>query len=81
MPKRIVRQPNGLFAEFSTIVDNFTVVNLTEREAAAHCLQAANWSWFGTTMSRKEAVAKVERAKKEQIYYGGPEEYLSLIHI
>ena len=26
-------------------------------------------------MSRKEAVAKVERAKKEQIYYGGPEEY------
>lgn len=34
---RIVRQPNGLLARFSSIVDHFTHVNLTETEAFEVC--------------------------------------------
>ena len=76
MPRRIVRQPNGLYAEFSTIVDTFTYINMTREEAVNHCLGAANsWPMFsGTPMTREEAIAKVERGTKEQKYYNGPEE-------
>lgn len=35
MPAFFVRQPNGLFARFSTIVDHFTHMNLT-REVIAN---------------------------------------------
>lgn len=33
MPKFIVKQPNGLFAAFSTVVDNFTAYDMTREEA------------------------------------------------
>lgn len=33
MGNRIVKQPNGLLACFSDIVDNFTVLNMNESEA------------------------------------------------
>lgn len=35
MPSRFVKQPNGLLAVFSTIVDTFTSYDLTEAEALA----------------------------------------------
>lgn len=34
---RIVKQPNGLLARFSDIVDNFTELNMTEPEAVELC--------------------------------------------
>jgi hypothetical protein len=34
MPSRFVVQPNGLLARFSTVVDDFTEMNMTESEAA-----------------------------------------------
>ena len=39
MPSRIVRQPNGLFAQFSTVVDDFTHYGMTEAEAYEVCLE------------------------------------------
>lgn len=37
MAWRIVKQPNGMLARFSDIVDNFTDLNLTEAEALELC--------------------------------------------
>lgn len=33
LPARLVKQPNGLYARFSTVVDDFTHMNLTREEA------------------------------------------------
>jgi len=33
MPSRFVMQPNGFLARFSTVVDDFTEMNMTESEA------------------------------------------------
>lgn len=41
MPSRIVRQPNGLYAVFSTVVDNFTFYGMTYEEAAQQIGSAA----------------------------------------
>jgi hypothetical protein len=37
MPSYFVRQPNGLLAVFSTIVDHFTHLNLSEADAITWC--------------------------------------------
>jgi hypothetical protein len=37
MAWRIVKQPNGFYARFSDIVDNFTAMNMTESEAFELC--------------------------------------------
>lgn len=42
MAWRMVRQPNGLLARFSEVVDNFTHVNLTAVEAMELCAGAMN---------------------------------------
>lgn len=34
---RIVKQPNGRFASYSEVVDNFTHLNMTEDEALQMC--------------------------------------------
>jgi len=34
---RIVKQPNGLYARFSDIVDDFTHMNLTEKQVITCC--------------------------------------------
>ena len=34
MPSRFVVQPNGLLARFSTVIDDFTEMNMTESAAA-----------------------------------------------
>lgn len=65
MPRRIVRQPNGLYAEFSTIVDTFTVINMTEEEAYTHCRKE---------MGERDAKAKVKRAVRDEKYYTPPPE-------
>jgi hypothetical protein len=37
MPRYFVTQPNGLFAEFSTVVDNFTGWNFSEAKMREAC--------------------------------------------
>ena len=49
MPKHTVRQPNGLYARFSTVVDNFTAYDLTPQEVEAEMVeevteQAKRWA-------------------------------------
>lgn len=34
MPSRLVKQPNGLYARFSTVVDDFTDYGMTREEVA-----------------------------------------------
>ena len=49
MPKQIVKQPNGLYAQFSTVVDDFVYVDMSKDEvrqvmindAIAECLRLA----------------------------------------
>ena len=52
MPSRVVRQPNGLLAVFSTIVDDFTVVDATETEMR---------EYFRDEIGVREGNAKVDR--------------------
>jgi hypothetical protein len=49
---RIVKQPNGLLARFSDVVDHFTHLNLGEDDALTVCME------YGC--SRHEAQAKVD---------------------
>ena len=39
MAWRVVKQPNGLFAIFSEVVDNFLVFGMTEQEAVSYCIE------------------------------------------
>lgn len=41
MPQFIVKQPNGKYAIFSTVVDNFVAYDYTEAEIIAHYEQKA----------------------------------------
>lgn len=52
MAWRIVKQPNGLLAIFSDIVDNFTVYHMTPEEAFKECFEQTG---------RQEAMDKVQR--------------------
>ena len=54
MAWRIVQQPNGLFARFSEIVDDFTDWQMSQDEAIALCTQVHG-------LSREDAVLKVTR--------------------
>lgn len=55
MAWRIVQQPNGLYARFSDVVDNFTDCNMTIEEATELCIGEYR-------MSPDEAKRKVLRA-------------------
>ena len=56
MPAFAVIQPNGLFARFSTIVDDFTHYNMTRSEA---------WDYFQQEGGNDCADGKLERAHSE----------------
>lgn len=56
MPSYVVRQPNGLYAVFSTIVDHFTVTDATADELVGY---------FEGQMSRDDAQAKVLRGVQD----------------
>jgi hypothetical protein len=55
MGKQIVRQPNGLFALWSSCVDNFTVLDATETEIVEEL----------TAEFRRQCVATVRYAIKD----------------
>lgn len=59
MAWRIVKQPNGRFARFSEVVDDFTHMHMTESEAEELCRHYPG-------MGRVEAEEKVRRAKEDQ---------------
>lgn len=52
---RIIKQPNGKFARFSEVVDDFTHYNLTDTEAVYLC----RYSYY---MDLREAEVKVANA-------------------
>ncbi len=52
MPSRVVKQPNGLLGYFSTIVDDFTYINMSRDEMIEVCRGH---------MGNQEAVDKVDR--------------------
>jgi len=56
MPRRVVRQPNGLLALFSTIVDDFVWCHMTEREVFSECHRE---------MGVLEALLKVRRGAQD----------------
>lgn len=58
MAWRIVKQPNGLFARFSDVVDDFTHYDMTEAEALEVCVQECD-------CGPKTAAEKVENAKRD----------------
>ena len=55
MAWRIVKQPNGLLARFSDIVDDFTHMNMTEAEALEVCRE-----YLGILEAQKKVLAGVE---------------------
>lgn len=55
MPSQIVQQPDGRFARFSTIVDDFTHLNCTDQEMLEVLLQEG--------LNNGEAWNKIVRAK------------------
>ena len=58
MAWRIVKQPNGLYARFSDVVDNFTDFGMTRDEAIECCIDCPGG------MGRDEAEQKVARAEE-----------------
>jgi predicted RNase H-like HicB family nuclease len=58
MPSYFLRQPNGLFARFSTVVDNFTHYAMTREEA----LGVARHE-----LGRGDAEAKIQRAVDDDV--------------
>jgi hypothetical protein len=58
MAWRFVKQPNGLLARFSDIVDNYTHVNMSTEEAISYCLKNED-------MGDLQASVKVETGVKD----------------
>lgn len=63
MPSQIVRQPNGLLAVFSTVVDDFTILDATEAE------MRAEWT---ARIGIVEGNAKVDRGLRDEFIGVGP---------
>lgn len=64
MSRFFVRQPNGLLAEFSTVVDDFVQYDLTREQAIARaCCEG---------IISAEATEKVQRGLDDAQYTGGP---------
>jgi hypothetical protein len=57
MGSRIVKQPNGLLGLFSGVVDDFTAINMTEKEAIEECREK---------LGRKDAIEKVRRGVADE---------------
>lgn len=57
---RIVKQPNGRYARWSDVVDNFTDINMSRSEALEVCRQQPG-------MGTREAEAQVGKADRDEI--------------
>lgn len=66
MPNFLVMQPNGKLAAFSTIVDDFTAINMTAEQAVEYCRYR---TWGGATVDEARAkVAKAIQLGRERFY-------------
>lgn len=63
MPAYFVKQPNGLLARFSTVVDHFTHMNLSTADARDLACD------FYGRQSQQEATSAVARALSDDIAY------------
>lgn len=61
MPSYFVRQPNGLLARFSTVVDHFSDLDMTDAHALDWCRKEG--------MSESDAAAKVRRGVEDETIY------------
>lgn len=57
MPSYFLKQPNGRYARYSTIVDDFTAMNMTRQEAI--------WCARGE-LGLRDAFGKIERADRDE---------------
>lgn len=71
MPSRILIQPNGMYARFSTIVDDFTHYNMTKDEALDVCFEE---------MGRYEAEKKVARAEENGKNFDDEIDTIRVVH-
>lgn len=72
MAWRIIQQPNGRYARFSEVVDNFTDYDLTRAEALELCK--------GHGLKPETAEVKVRLAEQNPSRYKGAMEIVRLIH-
>lgn len=81
MAWRIVKQPNGLYARFSSIVDDFTHMNMTRQEALELC-----WEVFGSRHAREgtrpttKPSPKVDRADSNPGRWESDIDLIRIIH-
>lgn len=73
MAWRFIKQPNGLLARFSEVVDDFTDINLTVDEARKLCVEEHG-------MSREDANNKIARAFINEHRFSEAIEDIRLIH-
>lgn len=59
MAWRFVKQPNGLLARFSDIIDNYTHLNMSVDEAISFCVE-------GQRMAKESAMKKVQSGIEDQ---------------
>lgn len=71
MPGRAVKQPNGLYSRFSTVVDDFTHMNYSREEL---------WEVFRDEGGVDCANGKMERADKELERWEDELETINAIH-
>lgn len=62
-----VKQPNGRLARFSDVVDNFTHMDLTVKEATQICMHEHG-------MTEKDAFEKIQRGLDDEPYATDPNE-------
>jgi hypothetical protein len=72
MAWRIVKQPNGKYARFSDVVDDFTDYDADREEAVALCI--------GKGLSPEDAEAKVQRADDNPQRFAEELETIVAIH-
>ena len=58
---RIIKQPNGLFARFSEIVDDFTDYDMTEKDVIELCKMSYNMDDIGSQGKLQRAIDNPQR--------------------
>ncbi len=71
MAWRIVKQPNGKFARFSDVVDDFTEYDMSRKEAFTLCAEC---------MTLGEAKGKVQRAIDNPDRFDGELKTIQAVH-
>lgn len=65
MAWRIIKQPNGKFARFSEVVDDFTHYDLTESEVIQLCRESYGLTLWEATTKLSNSIANPNRFNEE----------------